>query len=61
MSLLKGYSYIFKALYNSTRNIIIEYVNFIIVINPSNKAKKIPIKTRLRRVIEFKEEGYCFV
>jgi hypothetical protein len=51
----------FKASYNSARNTIIEYVNFIIVINPSNKAKKVPIKTRLRIVIEFKEEGYYLI
>ena len=36
-------------------------MNFIIVINPSNKAKKIPIKTRLRIVIEFEEEGYYLI
>jgi hypothetical protein len=51
----------FKALYNSTRNAIIEYVNFVIVINPSNKAKKIPIKTRLGIVMEFEEEGYYLI
>ena len=61
VSLLKGCSYIFKALYNSACNTIIEYVNFVVVINPSNKAKKIPVKTRLGIVIEFKEEGYYLV
>jgi len=61
MSLPKGYSYIFEASYNGAYNTIIEYVNFVVVTNPSNKAKKIPIKTRLGRVIEFKEEGYYLI
>jgi hypothetical protein len=59
--LLKKYSYIFKASYNSTYNTIIEYINFIIVINSSNKVKKILVKTRLKIIIKFKEKGYYLV
>jgi hypothetical protein len=50
----------FEALYDGTRNIITKYVNFVVVTNPSDKAKKIPTKTRLRIVIEFEEEG-CYL
>ena len=59
--LLKKYSYIFKASYNSTRNTIIKHANFIIVTNSSNKAKKILVKTRLEIVIEFEEKGYYLI
>jgi hypothetical protein len=57
----KEYSYIFEASYNGTRNTITEYINFIIVINPSNKVKKIPVKTRLGTVMEFEKEGYYLI
>ena len=59
--LLKKYSYIFKASYNNTYNTIIKYVNFIIVINLSNKVKKILVKTRLEIVIEFEKKSYYLI
>jgi hypothetical protein len=54
--LLKKYSYIFKASYNSIYNTIIKYINFIIIINSFNKAKKILVKTRLEIIIEFQKK-----
>jgi len=59
-SLPKGRSYMFEASYDSARDAIIEYVNFVAVTNPSDKAKKIPAKTRLGIVMEFEEEG-CYL
>jgi hypothetical protein len=59
--LLKKYSYIFKASYNSIYNTIIKYINFIIVINSFNKAKKILVKTRFKIIIEFEKEGYYLI
>ena len=59
--LLKEYSYIFKASYNNTYNIIMKYINFIIITNSSNKVKKILIKTKLRIIIEFEKKGYYLI
>jgi hypothetical protein len=41
--------------------VVIEYANFISIINSSNILKKILAKTKLGIVIEYKEEGYYIV
>ena len=51
----------FKASYNSTHNTITKYINFIIVMNSSNKIKKILVKTRLEIIIKFEEKGYYLI
>ena len=40
---------------------VIEYANFIFIINSLNILKKILVKTKLNIVIEYKEEGYYIV
>lgn len=60
-SLFKGYNYIFNILFISAYNTIINYANFIIVINLFKKLKKVSKKTRLNIVIKYKEEGYYLI
>ena len=40
---------------------VIEYANFIFIINSLNILKKILVKTKLNIVIEYKEEGYYII
>ena len=51
----------FKALYQGARDAIIEYANFIIIINLFNKLKKVFIKAKLNIITKYKEEGYYLV
>lgn len=60
-SLLKRCNYIFNILFISAYNTIIDYTNFIAVINLFKKLKKVYKKTRLSIIIKYKEEGYYLI
>jgi hypothetical protein len=55
---LKGRNYIFEGSFISARDAIINYTNFIAIINFFNKLKKVLAKVKLSIITKYKEDSY---
>ena len=55
---LKGRNYIFEGSFTGACDAIIDYTNFVAIINFSNKLKKVLAKVKLSIITKYKEDSY---